>query len=620
MAVKLKHAKINIIVKAIKIVYQLDRRYIIDNVFLGIFSAILPFSNIYMGKLIINALILRVDSKKFLKLVLITIAANGILSVINKILDADSMLRARIAVRNRDMMINKKIINLDYEFIEKEETHAKLAELSELEKFGMFGFYHEGTYLKNILKGFFTVTIAIVMSIGLFLAEIPGSAFSGILQNIVFVVLILSTTVISILSAQSINNKMANMTTDEIIETNVIGESYCKNVFDYKFGKDVRLYSYKLYNRAGEGLMAGINSLYNMISKIMLKPKLLAAICSVISIGTIYCFIGYKAYYGVISIGELMQYTGSITQMLEGIILLTTTTGKIINNNYYFEKFFGLIELSNGKYMGTLPVEKRDDNEYTLELRNVSFKYPGTEKYVLKNVNMKFKIGEKLAVVGMNGSGKTTFIKLITRLYDPDEGEILLNGINIKKYDYDEYLRLFSVVFQDFKLFSFSLGQNIASSVEVDKDKATYALREAGFEERFKEMPDGLKTYLYHDFDEKGIEISGGEAQKIAMARALYKNAPFVILDEPTAALDPISEFEIYSRFDEIVNGKTAIYISHRLSSCRFCHDIAVFHEGEIIQRGSHDELIKNKDGKYYELWNAQAQYYKDEEVQLLMA
>lgn len=617
---KLKHAKINIIVKAIKIVYQLDRRYIIDNVFLGIFSAILPFSNIYMGKLIINALILRVDSKEFLKLVLITIAANGILSVINKFLDADSMLRARIAVRNKDMMINKKIINLDYEFIEKEETHAKLAELSELEKFGMFGFHHEGTYLKNILKGFFTVTIAIVMSIGLFLAEIPGSAFSGILQNIVFVVLILSTTVISILSAQSINNKMANMTTDEIIETNVIGESYCKNVFDYKFGKDVRLYSYKLYNRAGEGLMAGINSLYNMISKIMLKPKLLAAICSVISIGTIYCFIGYKAYYGVISIGELMQYTGSITQMLEGIILLTTAIGQIINNNYYFEKFFGLIELSNGKYMGTLPVEKRDDNEYTLELRNVSFKYPGTEKYVLKNVNMKLKIGEKLAVVGMNGSGKTTFIKLITRLYDPDEGEILLNGINIKKYDYDEYLRLFSVVFQDFKLFSFSLGQNIASSVEVDKDKATYALREAGFEERFKEMPDGLKTYLYHDFDEKGIEISGGEAQKIAMARALYKNAPFVILDEPTAALDPISEFEIYSRFDEIVNGKTAIYISHRLSSCRFCHDIAVFHEGEIIQRGSHDELIKNKDGKYYELWNAQAQYYKDEEVQLLMA
>lgn len=620
MAVKLKHAKINIIVKAIKIVYQLDRRYIIDNIFLGIFSAILPFSNIYMGKLIINALILRVDSKEFLKLVLITIAANGILSVINKFLDADSMLRARIVVRNRDMMINKKIINLDYEFIEKEETHAKIAELSEMEKFGMFGLYHEGTYLKNILKGFFTVTIAIVMSIGLFLAEIPGSAFSGILQNIVFVVLILSTTLISILSAQSINNKMANMTTDEIIETNVIGESYCKNVFDYKFGKDVRLYSYKLYNRAGEGFMAGINSLYNMISKIMLKPKVLAAVCSVISIGSIYCFIGYKAYYGAIGIGELMQYTGAITQMLEGIILLTTTIGQIINNNYYFEKFFDLIELSNGKYMGTLPVEKRDDNEYTLELRNVSFKYPGTEKYVLKNVNMKLKIGEKLAVVGMNGSGKTTFIKLITRLYDPDEGEILLNGINIKKYDYDEYLRLFSVVFQDFKLFSFSLGQNIASRVEVDKDKAAYALMQAGFEKRFKEMPDGLETYLYHDFDEKGVEISGGEAQKIAMARALYKNAPFVILDEPTAALDPISEFEIYSRFDEIVNGKTAIYISHRLSSCRFCHDIAVFHEGEIIQRGSHDELIKNKDGKYYELWNAQAQYYKDEEVQLLMA
>ena len=222
------------------------------------------------------------------------------------------------------------------------------------------------------------------------------------------------------------------------------------------------------------------------------------------------------------------------------------------------------------------------------------------------------KVGEKLAVVGMNGSGKTTFIKLMCRLYDPTEGEILLNGVNIKKYDYDEYLAVFSVVFQDFKLFSFSLGENVASGADYDVDKVMGSLHQSGFGERLATMPEGIKTSLYKDFDENGIEVSGGEAQKIALARALYKDSPFIILDEPTAALDPIAEYEIYSKFNEIVGDKTAIYISHRLSSCRFCDKIAVFDNGQIVQRGSHDELVADESGKYYELWHAQAQYYTE--------
>ncbi len=234
---------------------------------------------------------------------------------------------------------------------------------------------------------------------------------------------------------------------------------------------------------------------------------------------------------------------------------------------------------------------------------------------MLKNISMKLNIGERLAIVGMNGSGKTTFIKLLSRLYDPNEGEILLNGINIKKYDYDEYLSLFSIVFQDFKLFSFSLAQNVAASVDYDGKLLENILTEAGFAERLKAMPKGLDTPLYKDFDEDGVEISGGEAQKIALSRALYRDAPIIILDEPTAALDPIAEFEIYSKFNEIVGTKTAFYISHRLSSCRFCDEIAVFHEGRIIQKGTHDELVKEGNGKYYELWNSQAQYYNDDVV-----
>ena len=230
--------------------------------------------------------------------------------------------------------------------------------------------------------------------------------------------------------------------------------------------------------------------------------------------------------------------------------------------------------------------------------------------FALQNISLKLKSGQRYAVVGMNGSGKTTFIKLLCRLYDPTEGAIKLNGVNIKSLDYNEYLAFFSVVFQDFKLFSFKLGQNVAAQSDYDKDRVERCLKKAGFEERLAKMSDGTDTYLYRDFDENGVEISGGEAQKVALARALYKNAPFIVLDEPTSALDPIAEYDIYTKFNAIVENKTAIYISHRLASCRFCSEIIVFHEGKIVQQGSHKELIEEERGKYYELWNAQAQYY----------
>ena len=182
--------------------------------------------------------------------------------------------------------------------------------------------------------------------------------------------------------------------------------------------------------------------------------------------------------------------------------------------------------------------------------------------------------------------------------------------MEISKYDYDEYIALFSVVFQDFKLFSFSLGQNVAAGVTYDKERAKECLIKAGLGERLEEMPEGLDTCLYRDFGENGVEISGGEAQKAALARALYKDAPFVILDEPTAALDPVAEYEVYSRFNEIAGDRTAVYISHRLSSCRFCDTVVVFDKGRLVQKGGHDELVLAKDGMYYQLWHAQAQYY----------
>ncbi len=323
-----------------------------------------------------------------------------------------------------------------------------------------------------------------------------------------------------------------------------------------------------------------------------------------------YIVVGILALTGTLTIGNVIKMAGCLKNMLNETYGLTQSITYFAIETRKAASTLDFLDVADEMYKGKLPVEKRSDNQYQIEFKNVSFKYPGTENYALKNFSLTLKIGEKLAIVGMNGSGKTTMIKLLCRLYDPDEGEILLNGVDIRKFKQDEYSRLFSVVFQDYQLFSFMLAENVAVSENFDSVKVEKCLKEAGLDERLKTLKDGIQSYLYKDFEDDGIEISGGEAQKIAVARSVYKEAPFILMDEPTAALDPISEYEIYAGFDKMVGDKTAIYISHRLSSCRFCEKIAVFHEGSLIQTGSHEELLKDEKGKYREMWNAQAKYY----------
>lgn len=323
-----------------------------------------------------------------------------------------------------------------------------------------------------------------------------------------------------------------------------------------------------------------------------------------------YLLISFYCLLGAFPIGSLIKYVGYLGRAMGCIGDILGTVKQCRSNERFLETYLAYFAVNNDMYQGSLAVEKRSDKEFDIEFQNVSFRYAGSGDYALRNIGLSLKVGERLAVVGMNGSGKTTFIKLLCRLYDPTEGQILMNDFNIRKYDYRQYLDIFSVVFQDYNLLAMPLGNNVACAARWDEEKAERLLREVGFGNRYDEMPKGLETPIYKDFDTDGVEVSGGEAQKIALARALYKDAPFIILDEPTAALDPIAEAEIYSKFDQIVGDKTAIYISHRLSSCRFCDKIAVFHEGRIVQTGTHEELLRDTQGKYYELWHAQAQYY----------
>ena len=383
--------------------------------------------------------------------------------------------------------------------------------------------------------------------------------------------------------------------------------------FQYQNGKDVRIYgAHGLMKRYAldNGELPEDRAEFRKISGYLGKSGFCQVVSGQLLEGAAYLIVGLLALAGSVTVGNVLRYAGCIRNLFGELDGLAKSVPDLFLNIRKHMSTMELLELEDEMYKGSLPVEKRRDGEYRIEFRNVSFRYPGSDTYALKDFSMKLQVGEKLAIVGMNGSGKTTMIKLLCRLYDPEEGEILLNGVDIRKFRQEEYLKLFSVVFQDFKLFSLPLGENVAASCDYDDRKVVDCLEKANFGERLKGMKEGAGTYLYKDYED-GVEVSGGEAQKIAIARAVCKDAPFVLLDEPTAALDPLSEYEIYTSFDRIVGSKTAIYISHRLSSCRFCERIAVFHQGQMVQTGSHEELLKDKNGKYWELWSAQAQYYQ---------
>lgn len=320
-------------------------------------------------------------------------------------------------------------------------------------------------------------------------------------------------------------------------------------------------------------------------------------------------FVGFgvKGLYGLFGIGSLVLYCGSFMQVISGVMKMAVTFGKTEEMvpivNYYYD----IMNIEDDMVYGEKEIDLT--SKFEIEFKDVSFKYPGSENYALEGINLTIHNGEHLAVVGRNGSGKTTFIKLMCRLYDVDSGEILINGINIKEYSKESLTKLYSVVFQDFKLFAVPLCDNIAADKKYDKDNLYCCLEQANIKDRVERMGEKENTYLYKNIDKKGVDISGGEAQKLALARAFYKDSPLVILDEPTAALDPVAENEIYSRFNSFTENKTAIYISHRLSSCIFCDRIAVFDNAKLVEQGTHEQLL-NSGKKYSELWNAQAQYY----------
>jgi ATP-binding cassette, subfamily B, bacterial len=343
-----------------------------------------------------------------------------------------------------------------------------------------------------------------------------------------------------------------------------------------------------------------------------MKCGILNQIIGLMQEGVLYIWLVYAVIYEGISIADVTLYFGTIRTFSATVSSVLDNIAEIRKISLEINDFRTFVEYPEEKEKSNLkPIPKGKELEF--QFNHVSFCYPGQEKYALKDLNLTLSPGKRLAVVGLNGAGKTTFIKLLCRLYEPTEGTILLNGVNIKEYDRDEYYTLIAPVFQNVECFAFPISENVSmkSPQETNQLLAKECLELAGMEEKLKSLPSGVQTQLLKVLYDDGIDLSGGEKQKLALARALYKDAPVVVLDEPTAALDALAEYKLYMDFDKLIGGKTAVYISHRLSSTRFCHAIAMFKDGSLVEYGTHEELLL-KDGEYANMFKVQAQYYKD--------
>lgn len=563
-----------------------------------IVDAVSPFPNIILAGLIVDSI---VDGKDF-PLVILYVAlmfgSNFFITSVSTLLNKVREYQVIKFVNNLNNEINSKCMNIDFEQFNDSSFQERVHFISTMAQ--------GDNYLNNLTIAFQTISQIITL-----MGIIVIITMLNIWLLLVAMVMIALQAVLHL--ARLKYNRRYNF--DTINERRKI--TYATQLTrDIGVKKDIQIFD------MGDFIL---NKVATFQKKLLAFDKKRIQVGGVIEIMThllsisfqvtAYVMLGIEAFQGKISIGDFTKGISSLINFMSASTFLTMNILNYGDGIFYLHKYksFQKFKSKFDKTSDCITIDDIDLNRIEIEFRNVSFRYPNSTDFVLKNINLTIKNSEKLAVVGYNGAGKTSFALLLTRMYDPTEGTIYLNGIDIRNIDYKDYMKIFSTVNQDFALLAFSILENISNKeivTEKEKETITKLLQDNGMGERIKKMYRELDTPVTKILEPSGVDLSGGEKQKIAIVRALYKDSPVLILDEPTSALDPVAEHKIYQKFAEMSDGRTTVYISHRIYSTRFCDKIAVFDKGEMKEYGTFGELMEQK-GLYYDFYQQQAEYFK---------
>ena len=553
----------------------------------------------FISKFVIDTITNEQGTGQLSKLLLIFIVLQLIAAMLNTYYGCNiwwRFIHARLCMIQKQ---NLKIMRINYEHLENPDVmdcYERAGQACNNNMNGVEGMMREGAeFLKSL---------AVVL---------VGLAIMGSL-NLWMVLLVFAVTVLNFLFRNYTSRTAKKKVWDPLAPWWRKNQYMQNTTTDFAAAKDIRMFGLKdwLCDKYRELAKVRCDA-QRKNEKLWRNAGFVGAATWLVSQAGVYAYLIYQVIQGNVTIGDFTMYTASFATFFNFINEFLTHAGNLLACSREVDDFRSFLDFGEGdEEDGGIPVPKLDSYEFTF--KNVSFRYPKAEAYALKNLNLTVKAGERLAVVGLNGAGKSTFIKLLLRLYEPTEGEILLNGVNVKDYNRHDYYQVFAPVFQNVELFAFPLAENISMQApdETDAKKAEECLQAAGLKEKLETLPKGVKTEVLKVIYDDGVDFSGGEKQKIALARALYKDAPVVVLDEPTAALDAVAESRLYEDFDKLIGGKTAVYISHRLSSTQFCNHVAMFSGGEMVEYGTHKSLLE-QDGEYAKMFRIQAQYYMEE-------
>lgn len=592
----------------IKLLWAMDRKFPVIVILQGGLNALLFYLPVLLVARILDLLVYRENSADPVSIAVVGLVGIWLLKGVKALLEKEMKTRSYQIAMRFETLVPVNTLNISFSDLESDYAKEMRARILADRSWGS-GFFGVADKFCNLCNSGFELLGSVIMLIPLAM-QVSGSAAGKVAAALLFNIglAVVGASVYAKWYQKKESAAMNQMTQAEKNSrfwymdeggSGAIGAQSLKDIFMYRAKKMIQ----KTIDTEREGVRENVFTIARINSAGGLGTGMIQGILLCVSY---YCVLAL-AIAGTITVGMVLRYAQAIFQACMSVSASIRLAGE-------FRTDVGRIA-STLEYLN-LEAEKTKGDSFTemtkgvIEFRNVSFRYPGTKELVLDHVSLKIEPSEKIAVVGKNGSGKTTLVKLLCRLYEPEEGEILWNGKNIREYDLREWQKIFAIAFQDYSLLSLTLGQNVAASEQYETERAKEVLQLAGFGERLNKLKKGLETVVYPEYEQDGVSFSGGEEQKIAIARAIYKGGQICILDEPTAALDPVSESRVYESFDEIVKGKTAVYISHRLSSCKFSDRIFVLDNGKIAESGTHEALL-SKNGLYAQLWQAQAQYYK---------